>query len=235
MFENICGIVVDNESTVILFIDFLCSKFYNNFFFMDWVKQNCLRINNSLVKHLSVVYTRVLLHNLLKTLTCFYLNNFRRSTLLLTTTYIIIIFNQYPVKTIKLAKVEWNSDSSCKVGANMSVVKVFRTSSSYFLIVLLSHLRCSTWVDWWRCVDWDRMREHRWSEKFATVEHLVGGGGAGSLLPGASPAQHPPNMLQPMEEMILPPKRQAVVDRLRWVTLGLFIRRTKHSLCWSQK
>lgn len=48
-----------------------------------------------------------------------------------------------------------------------------------------------------------------------TVEHLVGGGGAGGLLPGASPAQHPPNMLQPMEEMILPPKRQAVVDRLR--------------------
>ncbi|CAH2268200.1 jg8206 [Pararge aegeria aegeria] len=48
-----------------------------------------------------------------------------------------------------------------------------------------------------------------------TVEHLVGGGGAGGLLPGASPAQHPPNMLQPMEEMNLPPKRQAVVDRLR--------------------
>lgn len=47
----------------------------------------------------------------------------------------------------------------------------------------------------------------------STVEHLVGGGGG--LLPGASPAQHPPNMLQPMEEMILPPKRQAVVDRLR--------------------
>lgn len=43
----------------------------------------------------------------------------------------------------------------------------------------------------------------------------MGGGGAGGLLPGASPAQHPPNMLQPMEEMILPPKRQAVVDRLR--------------------
>lgn len=43
----------------------------------------------------------------------------------------------------------------------------------------------------------------------------MGGGGAGGLLPGASPAQHPPNLLQPMEEMILPPKRQAVVDRLR--------------------
>lgn len=47
------------------------------------------------------------------------------------------------------------------------------------------------------------------------MEHLVGGGGAGGLLPGATPAQHPPNMLQPMEEMMLPPKRQAVVDRLR--------------------
>lgn len=48
----------------------------------------------------------------------------------------------------------------------------------------------------------------------------MGGGGAGSLLPGASPAQHPPNMLQPMEEMILPPKRQAVVDRLRYLILN---------------
>ncbi|KAI5641961.1 mamL-1 domain-containing protein [Phthorimaea operculella] len=44
------------------------------------------------------------------------------------------------------------------------------------------------------------------------VEQLVSGGG---LVPGAAPAHHPPNMLQPMEEMILPPKRQAVVDRLR--------------------
>ncbi|KAI8440108.1 hypothetical protein MSG28_001521 [Choristoneura fumiferana] len=54
----------------------------------------------------------------------------------------------------------------------------------------------------------------RCGECGSTVEHLVGSG-AGGLMPGAAPAQHPPNMLQPMEEMILPPKRQAVVDRLR--------------------